>query len=153
MPEPCKILSLDSCQKMCLWAHKKVDLFAPTVWLMALKKENCPKELKKFQTFALFFRCTDSWKGDLTWSLHKWRVQRIEYRLQKFKTKVQIQLARISCRIWNSVCCYVCDISVGRTAKQSHLSDITLTCVIVVVHAYMLCMHNKTSCWCCFYFC
>ena len=32
MPEPCKFLSLDSCQKRCLWINKEVDLaFVPQV--------------------------------------------------------------------------------------------------------------------------
>ena len=36
MPESCKFLSLDSCQKRFLWANKEVDLFPHPVFSLVL---------------------------------------------------------------------------------------------------------------------
>ena len=58
MPEPCKFLSLDSCQKRFLLTHKKIDLAPHPVIGLVLQAgytENCPHELG-FESLDPFFR-------------------------------------------------------------------------------------------------
>ena len=43
MPEPCKILSLDSCTDRFLWAHKEVNRFTPSVVGLVLKVGDAKK--------------------------------------------------------------------------------------------------------------
>ena len=43
VPEPCKFLSLDSCQERFLWTHKKVDLAHPPVVALVLQEGDAEK--------------------------------------------------------------------------------------------------------------
>ena len=52
MPEPCKFLSLDSCQKRILWTHKEVDLALHPVVGLVLQVGNAGKFPQ-----TLFFVC------------------------------------------------------------------------------------------------
>ena len=56
--EPCKFLSLDSCQKRFLWTHKKVDLAPHPVFILMLivgDREKFPYALD-FESLDPFFQ-------------------------------------------------------------------------------------------------
>ena len=58
MPEPCKFVPLDSCQKRFLWTHKEVDLAPQPVIYLVLQvgdAEKFPQALG-FKSLVLFFR-------------------------------------------------------------------------------------------------
>ena len=58
MPEPCKLLSFDSCRKRFLWTHKEVDLAPLSVVgleLQAGDTEKFPRALG-FKSLNSFFR-------------------------------------------------------------------------------------------------
>ena len=59
MPEPCKFLSLDICQKSFLWSHKEVDLALHPVIGPVLQVGDTEKKFPHalgFESLDLFFR-------------------------------------------------------------------------------------------------
>ena len=58
MPEPCKLLSFDSCRKRFLWTHKEVDLALHLVTGLVQKVRDAEKfpQALGFESLGPFFR-------------------------------------------------------------------------------------------------